>query len=371
MKSVLLIYRGRVFDTEIKPRLEQFKDDNITLITENKLTRNLVSHLIRDYKQKINLFTVDEFLDDNIITKFMKFNGILINPPYQKDGNPQVKLWPKIVQKSIELLNDNGTLCAIFPSVWTKRPNGQKWAKLVENFQKNDLTYVKIDDCNKFFKEEDTAYIIIKNQKYNGITKIETTSNKYTSEIEYKGQPIILSEDDLIQKSIIDKVNIKKEKWNWFEDLNHNDSKEYLFGNNILFKKSKENTLPIWYTASQKYYTDESNVEKGYRVLVNLSGYYFSDELPDKYIKVCLNEGCTSGMRAILVKSEDEGNRVKKILTSKLYRFYNNSQKTSGFNTSIGKMPKLDINRNWLDLDIYTEFNLTEIEINYVEKYIG
>ena len=73
----------------------------------------------------------------NIITKIMKFDVSTINPPYQKDGNPQVKLWPKIVKKSLELVKDDGTLLAIFPSVWTKRPDGQKWRKLVEEFQKN------------------------------------------------------------------------------------------------------------------------------------------------------------------------------------------------------------------------------------------
>lgn len=120
MKEILLIYRGRVFDTEIKPRLEEFKDDSITLVTENKLTRNLISHLIRDYKQKINLITSSEFLNDTIITKFMEFDTIMANPPYQKRVGPNKTepIWDKFVKKCINLLKPNGTMEIIHPSGW-------------------------------------------------------------------------------------------------------------------------------------------------------------------------------------------------------------------------------------------------------------
>ena len=46
MKNVLLIYRGQVFDKEINPRLEQYKNDNIVLVIDNKLTQNIVSYII-------------------------------------------------------------------------------------------------------------------------------------------------------------------------------------------------------------------------------------------------------------------------------------------------------------------------------------
>ena len=53
MRNVILIYRGQVFDTEIKPRLDQYKSDNVVLVIDNKLTRKIVGYLINDYEQKI------------------------------------------------------------------------------------------------------------------------------------------------------------------------------------------------------------------------------------------------------------------------------------------------------------------------------
>ena len=42
MKNILLIYRAQVFDTEIKPRLDEFKNDNVFLVVENKISVNIL-----------------------------------------------------------------------------------------------------------------------------------------------------------------------------------------------------------------------------------------------------------------------------------------------------------------------------------------
>ena len=47
MKDILLIYRGRVIDTEIKAKLEHFKDDNIILVVEDEITKNVVNLILR------------------------------------------------------------------------------------------------------------------------------------------------------------------------------------------------------------------------------------------------------------------------------------------------------------------------------------
>ena len=152
MKDILLIYRGRVFDTEIKPRLEEFKDDNITLVTENKLTRNLISHLIRDYKQKINLFTVDEFLDNNIITKFMKFDVIIGNPPYQLQVGPNKTqaIWHKVVDKCLDLLGKGGSMTMIHPSGW-RNPSGI-FKSLQERLKNKKIEYIQMNSIEEGLK---------------------------------------------------------------------------------------------------------------------------------------------------------------------------------------------------------------------------
>lgn len=183
MKDILLIYRGQVFDTEIKPRLEEFKDDNITLVTENKLTRNLISHLIKDYKQKINILTIDEFLNDNIITKFMKFDNILGNPPYQdssSNDNNNNKLYNFFCKKSLSLLNNNGIINFITPTSVLKK--SKRFSLIgVEGLKEVDFT------TNNYFKEGVDICSWMVDKPYNGDVHVITNNKNY---IIKKGYPI-------------------------------------------------------------------------------------------------------------------------------------------------------------------------------------
>jgi hypothetical protein len=149
MKSVLLIYRGRVFDTEINPRLEEFKNDNITLVTENKYTRNSVSYLIEDYTQQINLFTIDEFLDDNIITKFMKFDVVIGNYPYERSVGPSKTepIWHLFAEKVFRLLKEGGYLSVIHPSAW--RTSKGKFTSIKDLYLSKKIISLDLNDFNK------------------------------------------------------------------------------------------------------------------------------------------------------------------------------------------------------------------------------
>lgn len=149
MKDILLIYRGRVFDTEIKPRLEQFKNDNIILVTENKLTRNLVSHLIRDLNQNITLMTSNDFLDDNIITKFMKFDVVLGNYPYERPVGPSKTepIWHLFAEKVFKLLKEGGYLSVIHPSAW--RNAKSQFDNIKELYLSKKIISLNLNDFNK------------------------------------------------------------------------------------------------------------------------------------------------------------------------------------------------------------------------------
>jgi hypothetical protein len=266
--------------------------------------------------------------------------------------------------------------------VWLKRPDGQKWKNLVNTFQGKNISYIKIDDTSSWFKEEKTCIIVLENRPKKSKTIVESTSGNINMEIDYVGQALFFNEEEKMAHSIIDKMIQIKDKnglggFEWFEDIQHNDKKETLIENGTLSRtKESDEYVPLWYTASQKFYTHQKNVNSGYRVLVNLSGHYYSENNPDKYIKVVSNEGCTSGMRSILANSEVEAKNIKKILILKLFRFFNNYQKTSGFNTAMFKLPKLDYRKDWSDKKLYSYFKLsglelTKSEINLIENYVG
>ncbi len=76
------------------------------------------------------------------------------------------------------------------------------------------------------------------------------------------------------------------------------------------------------------------------------------------------------GMYHILTDGLDADN-ILSFLKSKLFRFFNDQSKTSGFNTAIYKMPWVGDSQNWTDAELYELFGLTEEEIEYIEHSVS
>ena len=102
MLNILLIYRGQVFDKEISPTLELYKHDNIVLVVENLITKNIISRgLIGNIKNR-KVITVNEFLEG--VVDNMGFDFKLGNPPYQGIGTGQNnKIYNQICKKTLSL----------------------------------------------------------------------------------------------------------------------------------------------------------------------------------------------------------------------------------------------------------------------------
>lgn len=75
-------------------------------------------------------------------------------------------------------------------------------------------------------------------------------------------------------------------------------------------------------------------------------------------------------MVGLLVNNEIEGKKVIDIYSSNLFKWYINNEKSGGFNTGIFKLPKIDFNKNWSNKELYEYFNLTQEEIELIEKTI-
>jgi len=297
------------------------------------------------------------------------FDFILGNPPYQDMSKSQVKLWPIFINKSISMLKQGGSLLMLFPSVWINRPGGQKFKRTTETFARLQLEKVVTEGREKWFDiGESVCYIWLTNSAKSKPSIFSDGQSEI--EIMYEAERIVFDESEMAKNRIIAKVDAKREqvgKYDWHEDMHHNHSKETMIADGRLKKEAGPGDSVIWYTASQKFFTDSSNVTQSWRVIINLSGYYFKEGAEDKYMKVTCTEGCTSGMRSILCGSEQEANELKSLLSSKLYRFYNDFQKTSGFNTFVFNFPKLE-SKQWTDGQVYAEFGLTPEEIQIVEE---
>ena len=75
---------------------------------------------------------------------------------------------------------------------------------------------------------------------------------------------------------------------------------------------------------------------------------------------------------AVVCKTVKEGKNTASVLNSKLYRFWVEMQKFSGFNPRklILTLPAVDTTRQWTDADLYKHFKLTKAEINYIESNV-
>ena len=175
MRNILLIYRGQVFDTEIKPKLDQFKNDNVVLVIDNKLTRKIICYITKDYEQKINIITIHEYLNKGVVDN-MKFDVIIGNPPYQLQVGPgkTQTIWDSIVEKSIIQLKDGGTMTMIHPSNWRNISGNQK--ELQQKIFSYDLKSIEIYDESQGLKTfgAETRYDIYTFVK----TKVDKTNTK-------------------------------------------------------------------------------------------------------------------------------------------------------------------------------------------------
>lgn len=90
------------------------------------------------------------------------YDLIMANPPYSGGGNKNQSISNKFIEKSIDMLNDNGYLCYVTPNNWmTYNNNNTTLKKLL-----NEGTFLVIDnDVKKYFPGIGSSFTIIIWQK--------------------------------------------------------------------------------------------------------------------------------------------------------------------------------------------------------------
>ena len=306
----------------------------------------------------------------------MKFDVIVGNPPYQDSAAPTLKLWPKFVEKAVDLTKDNGYIAFITPRAWLERPNSQLSERLVKNiFTKFQVEQVDIT-AEKYFNigEKPCSYVIHKVAKHRPIKIIFDDREEY---VDYRGQKVPLNNLDHYKISIFDKI--QSTTFNKVGSLAYNDTGvvdkiEDMIKKGIMNRDDQNaNNVKVYWTATQdkNFYMPKANIKPGIKVIINRSGHYYQDIKPTKYIRLDLKEeyGIGAGAYGITVSSEVEGLNLISFLKSKLYRWYIDHEKTSGFNTGIAKLPLLDMTRTWSDDDIYQLFNISTEEQELINEF--
>jgi hypothetical protein len=108
----------------------------------------------------------------------MKFDCIVLNPPYQTKSEASVTktqvIWDKFVSQSVNLLNPDGYLCVVHPSGW--RNIDGKFKNLQELLLSKNIEYLELHDqpdgVKTFGAKTDYDWYILKNSDKKSLTKI-------------------------------------------------------------------------------------------------------------------------------------------------------------------------------------------------------
>jgi len=320
-------------------------------IEQNVLRKN---YAVNKHKLVGN-YTVDNFLEKDF--KDMKFDVIVGNPPYQGSndkGTAQPKshnLWSKFIDKSINLVKDNGYVSFVTPDSWMSA-NSQ----LLIKFKEQSLSWVNTN-VGKYFNvgSSFTAWSLQKNNK--GTT------------CEIDGLPVQIDKLNYLPRDFHNSYPIHNKV------INSNFSKLKVCGDTTCHSDHKHKKLSDNKDAVYKYKTHHTNAQTKFsklkskdfdkkKVLWSLSGYFKPFYDPGTI-------GTTEICQYVLVNNDIEGKNVLSYLNSKIYQYIITTGKWSGFLNGrvIEGLPELP-NKNYTDQDLYKLFNLTADEIIIVENAI-
>jgi len=296
----------------------------------------------------------------------MKFDIVLSNPPYQKPGdNISSPLWPKFSEKFIKYIKNNGFIAFITPATWL---NGNSIFKKI--FLKYDVLFVNVNECKKHFKKVALnvtfSYWIVQN-KFSNI-ETEILSKNFDNNKIYKSK-IYFKDFNNLPTGWIDLSNpilgIHKKILNLPKMI-------FFHGPITSFKKfsSIETNIykyKIHYSRARKIWSSEPGLlQNKNKVIIWHTSYYIN-----KFDK---NECITSdgiGRQVWAIDGEEiYVENIRDILLTKFYILLDKMYRQGAYFGGNNKFPLIDFSKKWTDNEIYKYFNLTQEEIDYIEKTI-
>ena len=200
MKDYLFIFRGQVFDKEIYPKLELYKNHNIVLVVEDKIRKNIIHSLVSDLSLNIKLLTMNDYVGG--IVNNMKFSNNIINPPYAIQVGPDKtkQIWGEVVEKALLQLYKGGNQEAWHPGGWRNISGDYRY--IFKLYISRNVTDIEINDITKgmevFGAKTPFDRVLLTNEPYKGETNIIFTDGTQKT--------MDISKMDFIPNFMVDEV---------------------------------------------------------------------------------------------------------------------------------------------------------------------
>ena len=299
------------------------------------------------------------------------FDAVIGNPPYQAvDANGRSKgggnnLYTKFIYFADSVLNPGGYMLFINPPSFFgigRSNNKDDMSVRKDIFEKYYYCFINLEECSKHFKvgSKFVYYLIQKKNEVNTQLQVicKYKKNVYNSVIDQNIMnnmeylPYLLTNESI---QILHKIkSLAEVKLNIFHSPDNRGDKVH-----VKDTQTEVYKYPIQATGTQILYSSKvckNQYDK--KVLMSRSGY-----LKPIYDDGVLGVG--GDCFACLVKDEEEGRYIIKLLNSKLYTFYIEINKWSGFHhkSVLCDLPHITMPANFTDSDMYNYFKINANEI--------
>jgi hypothetical protein len=300
----------------------------------------------------------------------MKFDVIIGNPPYQASKRESNKgagsgnaIWQYFVEKSYEILQNNGYLCFVHPIDWRMGPTSKKKQKAQNILLNNQIIYAKLNQMPFVGVGQIVDWYVLQKTPIKHESIIEFNDGIYKKMI--TDEPLTNLGNPIIE-SIKNKIfQVENNGFNggtsfWYDpDKGKNKTYKYAHGGNYL-------------RGEYKYYDTPHKDQFKPKVLmsnVRMPRPVFD---PGKL-------GIAGHVSYIVVKNKKEGEFFIQLIKSKLMKFLyqiyaTDHLRSDGYGARWQNnypLTKIKLSEDELknDKDVYKHFNLSKDEIDYIETH--